>query len=431
LKTTKMLVFLVFQMISVFFINFLRVLATTGDIGFTANLIHRDSPLSPFYNSFETYTDRMKNTLLNYGIGEYYLNYSIGTPKVKQSGIIDTGSDIIWTQCRPCSVDRKECFKQDAVIFDPKGLEKGAHGSSTYKGVSYDSPYCKALGDQGKFRVRPYLCGYQLKYTEGTTSKGDLAEESFAIGDSISLQGIVFGCGHRNKGEGYEHYATGVIGLGDSQLSLIYQLPIKRKFSYCLVDRSRRETTSKINFGSVGLDTKSSAVVSTPLVKPKASPTSSHYHITLIKIDMGGRAQLNYNDSTIPPLGNMIVDVASTYSYIHHQLFDSLKAKMERAVGYKAEKDLWEKGRICFKARKRFLPSITFHFDGGMKLTLPPENSYFTVSQKKNIECLTILGNEDPKDEAVFGVSGQANFVVGYDLELKRIFFMEKDCTEY
>ncbi|KAK2665600.1 hypothetical protein Ddye_004174 [Dipteronia dyeriana] len=242
---------------------------------------------------------------------------------------------------------------------------------------------------KGKSRVQPNLCGYQLGYAEGTSSKGDLAEESFTIGDSKSLKRIVFGCGHLNQGEGYEHYATGVIGLGDNRLSMIYQMPHQAGFT--------------------------------------EKPTLP-YHI---EKNLHGRAQLNYKDNTIPPFGNMIVDVGSTYSYIHHKLFDRLKAKLEKAVGCKVVKARWEKGHVCLKARGTVLPSITFHFDGDMKLTLPPENNYRTVSLKTNIECLTILGNENPNGEAIFGVWGQANFGVGYDLEQKRIFFMEKDCTEY
>ncbi|GLU14707.1 hypothetical protein SLE2022_312600 [Rubroshorea leprosula] len=125
-------------------------------VGFSAQLIHRDSPRSPFHNSSETHSQRLTNALrrsinrLSHfntsrhelqsnvfsdgNIGEYIMNISIGTPPVEILGIADTGSDLIWTQCKPCA----HCYKQDAPLFDPKS-------SSTYEPLSCLSTECKGL----------------------------------------------------------------------------------------------------------------------------------------------------------------------------------------------------------------------------------------------------------------------------------------------
>ncbi|KAL5850130.1 hypothetical protein ACOSQ4_008143 [Xanthoceras sorbifolium] len=50
------------------------------------------------------------------GLGEYYAIVDIGTPGQSVYVILDTGSDITWIQCKPCSV---QCFKQPGPIFDP------------------------------------------------------------------------------------------------------------------------------------------------------------------------------------------------------------------------------------------------------------------------------------------------------------------------
>ncbi|CAN6712151.1 unnamed protein product [Malus baccata var. baccata] len=148
--------------------------------GFTADLIHRDSPLSPWYNSSVSHYDRLHNafrrsvTRANHfakpiitslsssssaniqsriiaSAGEYLMNVSIGTPPVEVLGIADTGSDLIWTQCKPC----KQCFNQNPPLFDPK-------------------------------------------------KSGTLAVETFTIGSTsgrpVSLPKILFGCGHQNGG---------------------------------------------------------------------------------------------------------------------------------------------------------------------------------------------------------------------------------------
>ncbi|KAK1384336.1 hypothetical protein POM88_022071 [Heracleum sosnowskyi] len=50
------------------------------------------------------------------GEGEFLMNISIGTPPKPFSAIVDTGSDLIWTQCSPCT----KCFDQPTPIFIPK-----------------------------------------------------------------------------------------------------------------------------------------------------------------------------------------------------------------------------------------------------------------------------------------------------------------------
>ena len=95
--------------------------------GFSVELMHRDSPKSPFYDPSETPQQRLANTLrrsinrVNHfrptssfstnavdseivpDSGEYLMQYAVGTPPVKVFGIADTGSDLTWLQCAPCT----------------------------------------------------------------------------------------------------------------------------------------------------------------------------------------------------------------------------------------------------------------------------------------------------------------------------------------
>ncbi|KAK1549049.1 hypothetical protein Q3G72_009078 [Acer saccharum] len=43
------------------------------------------------------------------GTGNFYVKVDIGTPRQSVYVVLDTGSDITWIQCKPCSV---KCFKQ-------------------------------------------------------------------------------------------------------------------------------------------------------------------------------------------------------------------------------------------------------------------------------------------------------------------------------
>ncbi|KAK5813788.1 hypothetical protein PVK06_029239 [Gossypium arboreum] len=135
-------------------------LTDAQNVGFSVELIHRDSIKSPFYNPFETTFDRVTNAFRHsfsrvhrfypnsittteanpdiiVNTGEYLMNISLGTPSFSVVALADTGSDLIWTQCSPCS----QCFKQDAPLFDPTK-------SSTYRKMS-----CITYGDNSSFRT--------------------------------------------------------------------------------------------------------------------------------------------------------------------------------------------------------------------------------------------------------------------------------------
>lgn len=69
------------------------------------------------------------------GSGNYIVTVGLGTPKRDLSLIFDTGSDITWTQCQPCS---KSCYSQSETIFDPSK-------STSYANVSCKSSQCAEL----------------------------------------------------------------------------------------------------------------------------------------------------------------------------------------------------------------------------------------------------------------------------------------------
>ncbi|KAM2392228.1 hypothetical protein ACFX1X_035740 [Malus domestica] len=50
--------------------------------------------------------------------GEFLMKLSIGTPADTFNAIMDTGSDLIWTQCKPC----EDCYDQPTPIFDPTNV---------------------------------------------------------------------------------------------------------------------------------------------------------------------------------------------------------------------------------------------------------------------------------------------------------------------
>ncbi len=65
------------------------------------------------------------------GEGEYFMEIALGSPPQTLITIVDTGSDLVWVQCSPCSA----CFPQTGPNFEPAK-------SKTYRTASCDDRLC-------------------------------------------------------------------------------------------------------------------------------------------------------------------------------------------------------------------------------------------------------------------------------------------------
>ncbi|CAH8361387.1 unnamed protein product [Eruca vesicaria subsp. sativa] len=118
------------------------------------------------------------------------LKLQIGTPPVEIEAFIDTGSEITWTNCLPCS----NCLKPSrTAVFDPSK-------SSTYK---------EKISD-GK------SCTYDMVYLDKSYTKGTFATETVRIqstsGKHYVMPGTTFGCSH-NSSVDFKTVPSGVVGL--------------------------------------------------------------------------------------------------------------------------------------------------------------------------------------------------------------------------
>ncbi|KAJ4721426.1 aspartic proteinase CDR1-like [Melia azedarach] len=231
------------------------------------------------------------------------MNISIGTPPSEILAIADTGSDLIWTQCKPCP----QCFKQVAPLFDPAK-------SSTYKDLACNSRPCITAGS-GSCSTN-LKCEYSVSYGDRSFSNGNLAIDTLTLGSTttrpVALPKTIFGCGHDDDGT-FGEQATGIVGLGGGDdVSLISQLKssIDGKFSYCLVplEASVEQNTSKINFGANGV-VSGSGVVSTPLA---STGPATFYSLTLEAISVGNN-RIAFDSATSE--GNIIIDSGTTLTF--------------------------------------------------------------------------------------------------------------------
>ncbi|EER96835.1 hypothetical protein BDA96_02G233100 [Sorghum bicolor] len=353
--------------------------------------------------------------------GEYLMEMGIGTPARFYSAILDTGSDLIWTQCAPCLL----CVDQPTPYFDPAN-------SSTYRSLGCSAPACNALYYPLCYQK---TCVYQYFYGDSASTAGVLANETFTFGTNdtrVTLPRISFGCGNLNAGSLAN--GSGMVGFGRGSLSLVSQLGSPR-FSYCLTS-FLSPVRSRLYFGAYATlnSTNASTVQSTPFIINPALPTM--YFLNMTGISVGGNrlpidpAVLAINDTD--GTGGTIIDSGTTITYLAEPAYYAVR---EAFVLYLNSTlpllDVTETSVLdtCFQwppppRQSVTLPQLVLHFDGA-DWELPLQN-YMLVDPSTGGLCLAMATSSDG---SIIGSYQHQNFNVLYDLENSLLSFVPAPCN--
>ncbi|KAL9350367.1 hypothetical protein Peur_057622 [Populus x canadensis] len=410
--------------------------------GFTTELVHRDSPKSPLYNSQQTHLQRLNKAMrrsvsrahhfqrtaatvspkeveseIIANGGEYLMSLSLGTPPFEILAIADTGSDLIWTQCTPCD----KCFKQIAPLFDPKS-------SKTYRDLSCDTRQCQNLGESSSCSSEQ-LCQYSYHYGDRSFTNGNLAVDTVTLpstnGGPVYFPKTVIGCGRRNNGT-FDKKDSGIIGLGGGPMSLISQMgsSVGGKFSYCLVPFSSESAgnSSKLHFGRNAV-VSGSGVQSTPLI---SKTPDTFYYLTLEAMSVGDK-KIEFGGSSFGGSeGNIIIDSGTSLTLFPVNFFTEFATAVENAV-INGERTQDASGLLshCYRPTPDLkVPVITAHFNGA-DVVLQTLNTFILISD--DVLCLAFNSTQSG---AIFGNVAQMNFLIGYDILGKSVSFKPTDCTQ-
>ncbi|XP_059071333.1 aspartic proteinase nepenthesin-1-like [Cryptomeria japonica] len=353
-------------------------------------------------------------TPVEVGDGEFVMSVALGTPSVSFEAIVDTGSDLIWTQCKPC----KDCFSQPTPIFDPSK-------SPTFSTIPCGDSLCDALGST-QTGCNPD-CTFMYQYGDGSFTSGDLAYETLSIGSS-KVKGIAFGCGHDNEGQGFSQ-GGGLVGLGRGGLSLISQLGSKAEnmFSYCLLPITDSSSqTSPLFFGEGA--SLSGGAKTLPLIKSRIIPT--FWYIPITGITLNGKAL------DIPPgtfdlqsdgSGGMIIDSGTTVTILDQAAYSPLKEAIQSAIDLTPVDGSSTGLDLCYHTSSAHLtlPTLVFNFKGGVDYELPADN--FFIQASENLLCLAMLG-EPSGNPSIFGNIQQQNFHILYNNAQNTLSFKPTKC---
>ncbi|KAL6562847.1 hypothetical protein OROHE_005434 [Orobanche hederae] len=415
--------------------------------GFSIDLIHRDSLQSPLrepslsppqrrLQAIRRSFDRIrrvntkhspisaKTEITNSG-GEYLMKYSVGMPPVPALGIIDTGSDLIWTQCSPCL----RCFNQKLTLFTP-------NKSSTYARIPCNASACTSL-DRTYCSKGTNHCLYSEYFDDGSSTQGEMSMETITFCSTrgkrvVSAPNVIIGCGFSNKGI-FVGGESGVVGLGGGKASLLWQLGslAQGKFSYCLVpqpvDNYLDGYSGKLSFGAKAT-VSGKGVVTTPLV---TKDPQTFYFLTLKGVSVGGKTVEFFDTlsdlSTASKQGNMMIDSGTTLTFLPNSSYIKLVKLLTDSIKLKPTEDPLGALDLCFFTQEEYIdfPPVVFHFEGGAGLRLKQDNLFFRTSY----DTLCLAAKPVPEqDVGIYGNLAQINFLVGYDLEKRSISFWPTHC---
>ncbi|CAO2823051.1 unnamed protein product [Amaranthus hypochondriacus] len=341
------------------------------------------------------------------GSGEYFSRVGVGSPSKEFYMVIDTGSDVTWLQCQPCS----DCYQQTDPVYTPSS-------SSTYSPITCNSRQCSSLEVSA---CRNTACLYQVSYGDGSYTVGDFVSETVSFGPSGKISNVAIGCGHDN--EGLFVGAAGLLGLGGGPLSLTSQIKAT-SFSYCLVDRDSTKSSS-LDFNSV----KPADSVTAPLLKN--NKVNTFYYVGLIGFSVGGQ------NIAIPPSlfemdeagsGGVIVDSGTAITRLPTEAYNSLRNSFTRLTQHLKSASGVALFDTCYDFSSMSsvkVPTVALHFAGGQMLNLPAKN-YLIPVDSSGTYCFAFA--ETASSMSIIGNVQQQGIRVHYDLGRSEVAFSPNNC---
>ncbi|XP_037485795.1 aspartyl protease 37-like [Triticum dicoccoides] len=307
--------------------------------------------------------------------GEYLVKLGLGTPQHCFTAAIDTASDLIWTQCQPCV----KCYRQKDPVFNPMA-------STTYAVVPCNSDTCDELDT--------HRCGRSgsendddddvCQYTY--TSAGRLVLGADATAMRNASDRIVVPMSINPRYPSYYYLNLNGLSIGDKAMSSSFR--------------------SSMNATTPGTSDANPNVAASPV------PVSG-----------------DGDGGTGPNAFGMIIDIASTITFLEESLYEELVDDLEEEIRLPRGSGSSLGLDLCFilpngvPMSRVYAPSMSLAFDGEW-LRLEKE-LLFVEDRESGMMCL-MIGKTD--GVSILGNYQQQNIQVMYNLRRQRITFVKTNC---
>eukprot|EP00887_Chlorella_sp_A99_P005894 scaffold1.g5894.t1 len=360
--------------------------------------------------------------------GYFYANMYLGTPPRQFAVIVDTGSTMTYVPCASCGT---ACGpNHQGQPFDPAASSTAALIGCGSPKCSCGSPRCGCAGGQ---------CTYSRSYAEQSSSSGVLVEDVASLHDGGPGAPLIFGCETRETGEIFKQRADGLVGLGNSEASVVNQLVkaglIDDVFSLCF---GMVEGDGAMLLGDAPLPGEvAGALAYTPLVASPSHPF--YYNARLTGLAVGGQ-RLGVDASLFDQGYGTVLDSGTTFTYIPSAAFRLFAAAVERHAVARGLRRVdgpeTEFNDVCFggapadhtdvEGLASVFPSMGLAFDGGAALELGPLNYLFVHTFGSGKYCLGVFDNG--RTGTLLGGITFRNVLVRYDRANRRVGFAPAAC---
>lgn len=357
--------------------------------------------------------------------GYFYATLMLGTPPRSFAVIVDTGSTITYVPCATCGQNCGPHHKDAA--FDPVASTSSNIITCGNQKCVCGRPACTCSPEN--------LCMYSRTYAEQSSSAGVLVEDKMQLGDGG--MDVVFGCETKETGEIFNQEADGIMGLGNSEVSVVNQLAgqgvINDVFSLCFGSVAG---DGALLLGEVDLTSYNVELEFTPLLTSAAYP--HYYSVQLMGITVGS-SKLNVPMETYEEGYGTVLDSGTTFTYLPTEAFRAFRdAVTAFAVGNGLKMTKGPDPKffdICFGGAphvehadqlEHVFPHLDLQFKGGLNLRMGPLNYLFMHTAEAGAYCLGVFDNG--KSGTLLGGITFRNILVQYDRRNQRVGFGTAPC---
>ncbi|XP_072979603.1 aspartyl protease family protein At5g10770-like [Typha angustifolia] len=345
----------------------------------------------------------------------YVVTVELGNEKMTM--IVDTGSDLTWVQCKPCTA----CYSQQDPIFDPSI-------SSSYKTIACNSSVCDSLqlstGGSDFCDIDQPSCNYDLSYGDGSYSRGVLAQDSMNLAGNI-IESFLFGCGRNNQG--LFGGTSGLMGLGRSQISLVSQTITQfgGVFSYCLPMKEYDSSGSLVLGADSSIYRNLTPVVYTKMISdPLEGP---FYFLKLTGMSIGGVKVQASGFST----GKVLIDSGTVITRLVPSVYNAVKSEfLKQFSGYPIAPG-FSILDTCFNLAGYMevkIPTIKLELEGNVTVEVDASGVLYFVKNDASQVCLALASLSYEYEVGILGNYQQKNLRVIYDTAGSRIGFAVETC---
>ncbi|XP_039118772.1 aspartic proteinase NANA, chloroplast [Dioscorea cayenensis subsp. rotundata] len=364
--------------------------------------------------------------------GEYFVKIHVGTPPQKFLLVADTGSELLWMNCRRSQRCRR--------CANATGKKRAFHSdsSSSFQPISCSSDLCKT--------TLPFSlttcprsdspCLYDYSYDDGSTAQGIYARETATVmqsnGRLEKLENLVIGCTSSTSGSSFQG-SDGVLGLGYSPISFAVRTAnrFSGRFSYCLVDHlSSRNRSNYLVFGP-NRSVRSKLARSTPLVI--SEQTQPLYQVQVLGISIDGQdLRISKAVWDVNGDGGTIVDSGTSLTFLVEPAYKAVTAALNRPLEPvpRVQIDPFE---YCYnwtslkalEIEKNGMPKMVVHLNNSARFE-PPVKSY-VIDVAPGVKCLGFQSVKWPGQSTLGNIIQQEHFWE-FDIRNLRLRFQRSRC---